>query len=884
MHLDAGSRLGPYEILGPLGAGGMVEVYRARDERIGREVAVKILPEIFRLDSQRLHRFEQEARAAGAIEHPNLVTIYDVGRHEGTPYIVMELLKGETLRERITHSIAPRKAIDYAAQIASGMAAAHERGIIHRDLKPENIVVTRDGRVKILDFGLAKVGGAHEPQDSDAATAHRDTRTGAVLGTASYMSPEQVRGEPLDVRSDIFSLGTILHEMLSGHSPFARASSADAMSAILRDDPPPIPGSSQLHPALPRVVQRCLEKSPQERFQSARDLAFALREIEEELRGASSPALEPRAPRRQPALLLAAAAVVAVALIASVMMMRRPRPGEVAVPIPAAESSRQNMIIVLPFENLGDPADAFFAAGITEEITSRLAAVQDLGVISRTTAVEYNRKGKTMKQLGRDLGVDYVLEGTVRWDRPGNRVRVTPQLIRAADDRHLWADRYDRKLDQIFEVQSDIAEEVTRQLNVTLRQRERVAITAQPTENTEAYELFLRARSHSPYAIRSARAAIALLERATRLDPQFAVAHAVLGIWHANMYHHGYDRTPARLAQAKKSIDQAMAIDPDLAQAHGALGLYYYWGFLDYDKALREFSLARESQPNDARLLESIAFVHRRQGNFETALREQLAAQRIDPWNSFPILELANTYRRLRRFAEADQALSRAVDLAPNETNFYRDRIDNLWIWKGPTPEARKILEQMPDTGDEHAMLAKYEQNLLERRFDTALDTLRSSDLALVHVASLGDEQAYLPKGLLLGQTYALLGNSAAARQSFEEARVILEKAAQEQPDNPRIHSALGLTYAGLGRKADAIREGELAAQMYPISKDAVSGTQRLTDLARIYATVGEPDKAIALLEKLLSVPSHISVSILKHDPAWDPLRAHPRFQALLRR
>jgi serine/threonine protein kinase/Flp pilus assembly protein TadD len=881
MHLHAGARLGPYEILDSLGAGGMGEVYRARDSRIGREVAVKILPEAYRLDRDRLHRFEQEARSAGALDHPNLVSIHDVGTHEGTPYIVMELLKGETLREKMSHPIAPRKAIDYAAQIASGLAAAHQEGIVHRDLKPENIVITRDGRVKILDFGLAKLRGSHEPLDSAAETAHRDTRTGTILGTASYMSPEQVRGADTDARSDIFALGTILHEMLSGSSPFHRASGADTMSAILRDDPPSIPASVQLHPALQRVVHRCLEKSPEERFQSARDLAFALREIEDELRAAvSSPALEVRAPRGRVPLLLASLGV-AVVVIVSLLVLRRPPSSDLPAQTPLAEPSRRNMIIVLPFENLGDPADSFFAAGVTEEITSRLASVRDLGVISRTTAVEYNRKGKTLKQLGQDLGVDYVLEGTVRWDRSGDQVRVTPQLIRVADDTHLWAERYDRKLEKIFEVQSNIAEEVIRQLNVTLRGHERSAITAKPTDNTEAYEAFLRAQSMSGYEIRSARSAIALLERAVRLDPQFAVAHAVLGLRNGAMYHHGFDRTPACLDKAKRSIEQALAIDPQLPQAHNALGFYYYWGFLDYDRALREFALARESRPNDAWLLESIAFVHRRQGRFQTALQEQLEVQRMDPWNPFMWLELANTYRHLRRYPEADQALSQAVAISPDEANFYRDRIDNLWIWKGATSESRKLLEQMPDTGDEYAVLAKYEQNFLERRFDAALEALRSSDIALIHNVPLANEQAYLPKALLLGQLYAHLGDSVAARQSFHEARLIVEKAAREQPENARIHSALGLTYARLERKADAIREGELAVKMYPLSKDAVSGPQRLTDLATIYAWVGEKEKAIALLEKLLSIPSHISAPILRHDPTWDPLRGHSKFEAL---
>ncbi|HUP50271.1 MAG TPA: protein kinase [Thermoanaerobaculia bacterium] len=873
MDLHAGAHMGPYEILDSLGAGGMGEVYRARDTRIGREVAVKILPDAHRLESDRLHRFEQEARAAGALNHPNLVTIHDVGTHEGTPYIVMELLEGETLREKIasTHPLPPRKTIDYAAQIAAGLAAAHERGIIHRDLKPENIMITGDGRVKILDFGLAKLRAPEEAFRTDEVTAHRGTRTGTVLGTASYMSPEQVRAEQVDARSDIFALGTILHEMLSGASPFHRGSSADTTSAILRDDPPPLPPSARTHPSLVRVVHRCLEKNPEERFQSARDLAFDLQAIEDELRTG------PRTPiRRSMMPLLASGVVVALAVA---LLLTRPHGSEK----PATSSAERNMIVIFPFENLGDPADAYFAAGITEEITSRLASVQDLGVISRTTAVEYSRKGKTLKQVGQELGVDYVLEGSVRWDKPGNRVRVTPQLIRVSDDTHLWADRYDRKLDQIFEVQSNIAEEVVRQLDVKLLERERRALDARPTDNLEAYELYLRARNENVPEERSLRTRVALLEQAVRLDSKFAFAHAELGSTHAAMYHWGFDRASARLQQADRSINAALVINPQLPEAHRARGFYYYWGFLDYQKALEEFAIARESRPNDAQLLRGIAFVNRRQGRFEEAVRNLLAAQRLDPRNAQAFSQLGITYMRLRRFEKAEQMFVRATNISPHDTSAHSLRLDNLWHWKASPQEGRRALEGMPDTGDEHSTFMWYEQELLEGGLDGALKRLTSSNVKIFHFAPVGRDQAYLPKQLLVGQTYALMGDSIAARESFQAALPVLGKAAGENPEDARIHSALGLAYAGLGRKEDAIREGELAVQMYPLSKDALLGTRRLQDLAQIYAAVGEKEKAIGVLEKLLSIPSLISTTILKVDPAWDPLRGHPRFEALLR-
>ncbi|HEX7614334.1 MAG TPA: serine/threonine-protein kinase, partial [Thermoanaerobaculia bacterium] len=468
MPLTPGTRLGPYEVVACLGAGGMGEVFRARDTRLGREVAVKVVHPHLACDPERLSRFEKEARAAARLDHPNILVVHDVGTHEGSPFIVSELLQGESLREKLGAPLPPKKAVDYAIQIAHGLAAAHEKGIVHRDIKPENVFVTKDGHVKILDFGVAKLLPSFEASGVDTETPTATaTQPGTAVGTVAYMSPEQIRGQPVDARTDLFSLGVVLYEMLSGKRPFQRDTPADTMSAILREEPPVLRGAGQgIPPVLDKIVRHCLEKDVSVRTQTARELIFALETLST-LSG-EAPVREEIPERRsrhnRTAFLTGAAFLIVALAIAGALFLKRKPAGPRAQPIGPAK------IVVLPFENLGSPEDAYFAAGMTEEITSRLANVRNLAVISRTTATQYDRKGKTVEQIGKDLGVSFVLEGSVRYERstagPG-RVRITPQLIRVADDTYVWTDRYERVIADVFAIQSDVAENTVKAMGIT---------------------------------------------------------------------------------------------------------------------------------------------------------------------------------------------------------------------------------------------------------------------------------------------------------------------------------------------------------------------------------------------------------------------------------
>jgi len=451
MTLSAGTRLGPYEILAPLGAGGMGEVYRARDSRLDRDVAVKVLSSAAAGDPNAAARMTREAKAVAAISHPNVLGIFDVGEHGGIPYVVTELLDGTTLRAPMSEgAIDPPAVVRLAVQIARGLAAAHDKGIVHRDLKPENIFVTRDGRLKILDFGLAR----QAPADAggDETRLNEGTHPGLVMGTAGYMSPEQARGQAVDHRSDIFAFGAILFEMLGGRRAFRGDTMADTMAAIVRDEPPDLQQiNGAVPPALARIVARCLAKSPAERFHSAHDLALSLEAISGAGSGVSAPA-----------------------------------------PVPAARTDKG--IVVLPFRNMSvDAGDELFADGLTEEIISDLSKIHDLRVISRTSAMQLKGRQGNLPSLVRELNVQYVLEGSVR--RAGDRLRITAQLVDASSDTQLWSEKYSGTMEDVFDIQERVARAIADALRVKLTPEESREIAARPIADAAAYEHYLRARA-----------------------------------------------------------------------------------------------------------------------------------------------------------------------------------------------------------------------------------------------------------------------------------------------------------------------------------------------------------------------------------------------------
>jgi eukaryotic-like serine/threonine-protein kinase len=689
--LSPGSRLGPYEIVASLGAGGMGEVYRARDPRLGRDVAIKILPASVSKDPDRLRRFEQEARAAGILNHPNITAVYDVGTVGDPPYVVSELLEGETLRSRLAGgALAPRRAIDYALQIAHGLAAAHEKGIVHRDLKPENLFVTKDGRLKILDFGLAKLTKPDEagPQ-TDLPTETVGTEPGVVMGTLGYMSPEQVRGKPSDARSDIFSFGSILYEMLSGKRAFQGDSAADTMSAILREEPAELSvANQQVSPALDRVVRHSLEKSPEQRFQSARDIAYAL---EETLAGSTTTGVAPppaRArPLRWPVLVATALATLLAVLVADVGGLRRRLFG--------SKSRAIQSLAVLPLENLSrEAAQEYLADGMTEALITDLAQIGSLRVISRTSAMRYKGTKKGLPEIARELDVDGVVEGSVL--RAGNKIRITAQLIHASTDRHLWARSYERDFKDVLALQDEVAHAIARQIQARLTSDEEARLSRARPVNPDAHDAYLKGR-YEWYRWRpeNYRKALDYFRQAIAIDPSYAPAYAGLALAYTRLGDSAW-RPGDAYPKAKSAALRAVELDPELADAHVALGMSILWNDWDWAAAEREVRRGLDLNPGSATAHMAYSAFLRIMGRNEEAVVEVNRAHELDPLSVTIRGQKAYRLFSARRYDEAVEAAKSALELDPTAIQA-RTTLGRAYLQKGLVGPAIAELERTVD-------------------------------------------------------------------------------------------------------------------------------------------------------------------------------------------
>ena len=652
--------LGHYRIVGQIGAGGMGVVYRARDERLNGDVAVKVLSEEVARDPNRLARFEREAKAVAMLDHPNILAIHDFGTEEGIPYAVMELLEGQSLREVIQgDGLTPGRAVEYARAIADGLAAAHEKSIVHRDLKPENIFLTRDGRIKILDFGLAKLVRPEQKLTTETPTAALETAPGSLLGTLAYMSPEQIRCLPIDQRADIFAFGTVLYEMLCGRRPFDGGSAVDLAAAILGKDPPPLSSdASGVSPALANIVMRCLEKRPEDRFSSARDLSLTLGAVESAV-PAPRPQERSRIGGRWQVLL-----ALVVAAIGAVLVVRLPE-GLWQSLTHSRQVSPIRSIAVMPLENLsGDPEQEYFADGMTEALITKLAQIGSLDIISRTSAMLYKNSEKPLPQIARELGVDAIIEGSVM--RGESDVRITVQLIHGETDRHLWAEDYQRPLRDVLFLQGEVARAVAQEIDAALTPEESGRLVVGRAIDPEAHEAYLKGMHHFlSFTGDGFSKATMYLNVAVDIDPKYSDAYALLAAVQLNStYFLGLPPTEV-VPQARRNLGKALELDANNADANlveGWIEMTYDW---DWEAAKESFLRATEFAPSQSNTHDIYAYYLVCQGAFKEAEAEALRAKRLDPLSPMAGQHLGMMLYLAREYEEAIAQLEETIDLSP---------------------------------------------------------------------------------------------------------------------------------------------------------------------------------------------------------------------------
>ncbi len=859
----------------------MGEVYRARDSKLDRDVAVKVLPESVAADADALARFEREAKAVAALSHPNILAIHDFGRHDGVAYAVTELLEGETLRGKLDGStIKQRQAIDYILQIAKGLSAAHGKGVVHRDLKPENVFVSRDGHVKILDFGLAKRVESAGSEQTNAPTGSGHTEPGTVMGTMGYMSPEQLRGLPVDHRSDIFSLGAILYELLSGQKAFKKNTASDTIAAVLKEDPPELTQSGRnISPALDHIVKHCLEKDRENRFQSAKDVAFALSEASAPTTTTVTSGMHAVASEGSGRKKLAiAAGLVAVALGAGLVLWKRP------TAVSPAASGGIKRVAVLPFENLGSPEEDYFADGIADEVRGKLTSLPGVQVIARGSSTPYKKTTKTPKQIAEELDVSYLLTATVRWDKSGggSRVQVRPELIEVSGGgapTSKWQQPFDAPLTDVFQVQSDIATRVAQSLGVALGAGEEKQLAERPTQSVPAYEAFLKgeeaAQSFSKTDPSSVRKALGFYEQAAALDPGFAEAWAAISIGNSYLYSNS-SPSPEVAERARQAAEKSIVLAPNRPQGHEAMGNYMRLVLVDPRGAEEQFARGRAVAPRNARLLLLSGSNKMSLGLLNAGLEHLREAQRLDPRSASVYGRLGWLLLCMRRYPEAREELDRGLALSPDNLSMLERRA-MTFLGQGELDGARASLAATAK-GVEPTQLVAYVAYYQDLGW--VLTPEQRELLLRLTPAAFDDDRGMW--GLTLAQVLWWNGDAAGARKYAEEARKTLEAQLLEAPDDGQRHVLVGLALAYLGRGEAAIREGRRGLELWPFSRNAEFGAYLLHQLVRIYILAGEQEKAIDNLERLLQVPYVVSPAWLTIDPNFDPLRKNPRFQKLV--
>ncbi len=862
-----------------LGGGGMSRVFVAHEASLGRKVVVKVLPPDMAA-SVSIDRFRREIQLAAQLQHPHIVPLLNAGETQGLPYFTMPFVKGESLRAKLARGgeLPLSEAVRILREVASALSYAHENHVVHRDIKPENILIS-GGSAMVTDFGVAKAVSV----SSGGRQGQSLTSLGVALGTPAYMAPEQATADPnTDHRADIYALGVVAYEMLTGATPFSGRSPQAMLAAHVTENPDNVTKRrATIPPLLANLVMCCLEKRAADRPQSAADVVHELDALSTPSGGMTPTGLMPAAapPRGIPkAVTVGAAAIAAIAVIAfATMKFAGGKQPAAVVAAPAVPG-----IAVLPFENRGRTEGQEFTDGMTEEITNRLSSIRSLRVIGRQSARTYASSDKSPQQIAKELGVDYVLTGTVRWDKSADGkdlVRVSPALLRASDATQVWANAYQTVLAGMFEVQAKVATEVANALNIALVTPEKNALAARPTMNVEAYSYYLRGSELVVASIRvpDIKLGIESLQKAVEADPNFAQAYARLGQGHVEYFWFFGDRSAARLKMAKAAIDKALSINPDVPEVHFALAIYYYHGFLNYGKALEEFAVAEKLRPGDFVTMYYTGAIKRRTGDFAAAALWMERALAIEPKVPTLYVDLGNTYNLLGRYDDGERMARQALVLDPKGFESGQVLMIAHIGRDANVPAAVRDMKQIVSHYADNAFAA---QQMLSFSWPLGDDPeLRKMMEDVRWSEDAGDKGVFYGSKALFFMVY---GNVAAARTNAGLALPLLSASVKADPRESGFHNSLAIVHAILGHRDDAVSEAKRAMRETPVSRDAYSAPDVAFASAIALTIAGANSDAITALEAGIRQPANSTPNFAKLYPIFAPLRADQRFRKLV--